>query len=190
MGKEMKIKSSLLVFMLSLLLVATALGGCKFTSQGDPDTNKNPGADQPQTVTIEAALYFSDDQAEYLVPEKRTLKIKEGDDELLASKIVEGLIAGPESKDLQPTIPAESKLLSLKISNGIADVNFNDALKSNHPGGSAGETMTLYSLINSLTEISSIDKVQLLIEGKKVETLAGHMDTSEPLERNTDIIKK
>lgn len=187
----MKVKSSLLVFMLSLLLVVTALGGCKPASQGAPGTNKDTGTNQPQPATVEVTLYFSDDQAEYLVPEKRDLTIKEGaSDELLASNIVNELIAGPKSQDLQPTIPTESKLLSLKINEGIASVNFSDAIRSKHPGGSAGETMTMYSLINSLTEINSIDKVQLMIEGKKVETLAGHMDTSEPLERNEDIIKK
>ncbi|MGS0765370.1 GerMN domain-containing protein [Syntrophomonas curvata] len=187
----MKVKSSLLVFILSLLLAVTALGGCKTASQGDPNTNKDPGANQPRPATVEVTLFFSDDQAEYLVPEKRNLTVKEGaSDELLAGNIVKELIAGPKNKDLQPTIPAESKLLSLKISEGIASVNFSDEIKSKHPGGSAGETMTMYSLINSLTEINSIDKVQLLIEGKKVETLAGHLDTSGPLERNEDIIKK
>ena len=50
--------------------------------------------------------------------------------------------------------------------------------------------MTLNSIANTLTELDSIDKVQLLIEGKKVESLVGHWDTTVPLERNEDIIKK
>lgn len=188
----MKKKSCLLFFTLSLLLIVIALAGCKSNSPGTPDNSKDPGTKQPpRSATVEVVLYFGDDQAEYLLPEKRNLIIEEdASDELLASRVVNELIAGPESKDLRPTIPAESKLLSLKISEGIASVNFSEEIRSKHPGGSAGETMTMYSLINTLTEIDSIDKVQLLIAGKKAETLAGHWDTSEPLERNEDIIKK
>lgn len=187
----MKKKSCLLFLMLSLLLVVIALGGCKSSNQSDPDTSKDPGTKQPQSATVAVVLYFGDDQAEYLLPEKRILTIEEeASDEMLASSVVSALIAGPENKDLQPTIPTESKLLSLQISEGIASVNFSEEIRTKHPGGSAGETMTMYSLINTLTEIDSIDKVQLLIEGKKVETLAGHWDTSGPLERNEDIIKK
>jgi len=176
--------------MLSLLLVVTALGGCKPASQGNSDTGKDPETKQPKPETVEVTLYFSDDQAEFLVPEKREVTIEKQSDELLARRVVEELIAGPESKELQPTIPAESRVLSVNINDRIASVDFSNEIKSKHPGGSAGETMTIFSLVNSLTEIDSIEKVQLLIEGQTVESLAGHWDTSNPMERNENIIRK
>jgi len=50
--------------------------------------------------------------------------------------------------------------------------------------------MTIYSLVNSLTDLQGIQQVQLLVEGQKLETLKGHLEISQPLTRNPDIIKK
>jgi germination protein M len=191
----MKKTNYILVLLLCLLLIVTALGGCKSgdnsTGQASPNNESPANNQKPELATVEILLYFGDDQALYLLPEKRNIKIDEDfTDEMLASSIINELIAGPDNKDLRPTIPEESKLLSLKIEDGIALADFSEEIKSNHWGGSAGETMTLSSIANTLTELDSIDKVQLLIEGKAVETLAGHWDTSQPLERNETIIKK
>ena len=49
--------------------------------------------------------------------------------------------------------------------------------------------MTIYSIVNSLTKLDGIHKVQLLVEGQKIETLAGHFDTSEPLEPDNNLVK-
>ena len=59
---------------------------------------------------------------------------------------------------------------------------------SNHSGGSAGETMTLASIVNYLTEFDTIDRVQVLVEGKSGETL-GQILLDHPLERMADLIK-
>jgi germination protein M len=50
--------------------------------------------------------------------------------------------------------------------------------------------MTINSIVNSLTELTGIKKVQILINGTKVDTLAGHADLSQALSRNESIIKK
>ena len=77
----------------------------------------------------------------------------------------------------------------MEVANGVAYVNFSKELQTKHWGGSAGEIMTIWSLVASLTQAeppesaSPISKVQILIEGKTVETLAGHYDISKPLVR-------
>ncbi|HHV15655.1 MAG TPA: GerMN domain-containing protein [Gelria sp.] len=178
-------KRSLVLLMALCLLVVTALTGCNSSDKSDKQSQ------QPQLTTMEVVLYFSDDQANFLVPEKRNISIEEGaNDEVLAASIMKELIAGPENKELIATIPAEAKILSVKIDEGIASADFSKELQSKHWGGSTGEGMTLNSIANTLTELDSIDKVQLLIEGKKVESLAGHWDTTAPLERNEEIIRK
>jgi spore germination protein GerM len=78
----------------------------------------------------------------------------------------------------------------LKITDQIAYVDFSEEIRSKHPGGSAGELMTLNSIVNSLTELPEIKKVQIMINGKKVDTLVGHADLSQPLGRDESIIKK
>ncbi|MDI6601467.1 MAG: GerMN domain-containing protein [Thermoanaerobacteraceae bacterium] len=131
-------------------------------------------------------LYFSDANAEYLVPEMRTVDESKSP----AEGIIKELIKGPTRSDLTKTIPEGTKLISLEINNGIAYVNFSKEFKENHWGGSAGETMTLYSVVDSLTELPDIKKVQFLIEGNKTDTLAGHYDILNPLDRDPTLIRE
>jgi spore germination protein GerM len=70
-------------------------------------------------------------------------------------------------------------------------VNFNSALTKNHPGGSSAELMTVYSIVNTLTlNFPQIKRVQILIDGKPIETIAGHLSLREPLSPKPDLIKR
>ena len=54
-----------------------------------------------------------------------------------------------------------------------------------HGGGSLNELFTVYAVVNALTaNMSEISAVQILIEGREVDTLAGHIDLRRPLQRN------
>jgi germination protein M len=87
------------------------------------------------------------------------------------------------------TIPSEVKLINIETKEGICFVNFSEDLITKHWGGTAGEIFTIYSIVNSLTELDYIDKVQFLIEGKKQETFT-HMIFNEPFERDESLIKE
>lgn len=50
--------------------------------------------------------------------------------------------------------------------------------------------MLCYAITNTLTEFPEIKKVQILVEGKKVITLSGHMDLEDPLTRNKSLLTK
>ncbi len=50
-------------------------------------------------------------------------------------------------------------------------------LARNHPGGSIDEILTVYTIVNALTDnLPAITAVQILIDGHEVDTLAGHVD--------------
>lgn len=185
----MKKKIIISLALLSLLILSLAVAGCDKKEKVDPAP---PPVDQEEElVTMEITLYFGDDQAMYLIPEKRLVDVTEDiSDEEMIGVIVEELVTGPTNSDLHPTIPVEAKLLSVKLDNDIAYLDFNEEMSSKHGGGSAGETMTLTSLVNSVTELGGVNKVQLLIAGEIPETLSGHWDTSQPIGPNLDIIKK
>ncbi len=170
------------LFLSGLLILGLFIIGCNPSDEpGDSDKN------QPPAVTEqELTLYFAGADANGLVAEKRTVEIEEQDQ--LPSLIVQELIAGPADESLYPTIPPETRLLSVKVEDGAAMVDFSQEIVSKHWGGSTGESMTIMSLVNSLTEISDIDRVQILVEGEKVDSLLGHWDTSQPLERDESII--
>jgi len=135
-------------------------------------------------------LYFSDGESEYLIGEKREI-LKRDEIEEEAKDAINELIKGPKGK-LIPTLPTQTKLLSLELGeDGVAKVNFNKALSKDHPGGSSAEMMTLYSVVNSLTlNFPQIKRVQILIEGKGVETIAGHLSLKKPIPPNPDLIRR
>ena len=138
----------------------------------------------------EVLLYFSDSEGEYLIGERRKI-LKKRDVKEEAKETINELIHGPEG-ELTPTLPPRTKLLTLQINEaGLAKVNFNQALSKDHPRGSTAEMMTVYSIVNSLTlNFPQIKRVQILIDGKPVETIAGHLSLRQPISTKSDLIKR
>ena len=133
---------------------------------------------------VETKLYFSDIDAMYLVAEKRKIP----KDSNLAKQIIIELVKGPNNSNHYPTIPENTIVNEVYISDDIVYVDLSETIVKNHSGGSSSELMTVYSLVNSLTEIPSIKGVQILVEGKQRESLTGHIDISMPLLRDEDWI--
>jgi hypothetical protein len=123
-------------------------------------------------------LYFPNASAEQVLPEVRTLLVVDGG---VARAAVEGLIRGPQTQGLAASIPEGTILHDISISNGICTVDFSKEFVENHPGGSAGETMTLNSIVKTLTQFDTIDQVQILVEGESGATL-GNIILDKPLE--------
>ena len=139
----------------------------------------------PTEEMVEVTLYFSDSQAMYLVPEKRKILQTSS----LARQAVIELIKGPENSDLYSTIPEGTQINEIYIADDIAYIDLSEEIFKNHPGGSSGELMTVYSIVNTLTEIPPIKGVQILVGGNERESLIGHIDISMPLLRDEDWIK-
>lgn len=127
---------------------------------------------------IPITLYFPDQGADEVHPETRNLMVIDGG---VARAAVLGLIRGPQSQGLVPSIPEGTELLDISIANKICTVDFSKEFIANHSGGSAGELMTLSSIVKTLTQFDTIDKVQILVEGKSGATL-GNILLDKPLE--------
>lgn len=130
-------------------------------------------------------IYFSNNTAEYLQAEKRDID-NESD---LYYQIFAELKAGPSLKKLNGTIPEASELLNYSLEDNQLILNFNNKFKDNHWGGSAGELMTVYSIVNSYCSLEQIESVKIIIEGKAIKTLAGHLDLSRALTYNYKLTK-
>ncbi len=139
----------------------------------------------PTEEMVEVNLYFSDSQAMYLVAEKRKISQTPS----LTRQIINELIKGPENPDFYPTIPKKTQVNEVYIVDDIAYIDISEEMFKSHPGGSSGELMTVYSIVNTLTEITPIKGVQILVEGNEMKSLAGHIDISMPLLRDEDWIK-
>jgi germination protein M len=139
----------------------------------------------PTEEMVEVNLYFSDAQVMYLEPEKRKISQTPS----LARQVVIELIKGPKNSELYPTIPQGTQVNEVYIADDIVYVDLSEEIFTNHPGGSSGELMTVYSIVNTLTEIPPIKGVQILVGGNEKDSLVGHIDISMPLIRDQDWIK-
>jgi spore germination protein GerM len=134
-------------------------------------------------------LYYADPYSEKLSPEKRTIQKGKTLKQTIET-VIEEFIKGPKG-DLVNTIPSGTVLKDVGIdSEGIVSVDFNSHLSQAHPGGSSAEILTVYAIVNSiLLNFDEVTKVRILIEGKSVDTLAGHINCSEPFVADRSFLK-
>jgi len=142
-----------------------------------------------QSKKSAAHLYFADRDNYYLMSEQRVVS-HSGDPVDYARSIVEDLIKGPQIL-LVRTIATDTELKAIYIiPDGVCYVDLSQAVGKDHPGGCNSELLTIYSVVNSLIlNVPEINRVKLLIDGKEVQTLAGHIDLEFPLEANMLLIR-
>ena len=102
-----------------------------------------------------------------------------------ARRIVEAQLAGAPAPYASP-VPAGTSLRALFIGQrGEAFVDLAGDVRAKHPGGALNELFTIYSIVDALTvNLPAITRVQILIDGKEVDTLAGHVDLRHPLQKS------
>ena len=102
-----------------------------------------------------------------------------------AREIISAQIA-PVVEPLVSAVPAGTALRAVFITEGgEAYVDLSRDVVAAHPGGTINEMLSIYTLVNALTEnLPAVTAVQVLVDGKEVETLAGHVDLRRPLAKN------
>jgi flagellar basal body-associated protein FliL len=189
--KHKKTKKSRRVLLLSVIVVVSVVFlAIFFITLFDyiypPATGKQTTAKKRDKQ--EVTLFFSDANERFLVPEKRFIS-KESEPESQAREMILALIAGSKT-GLVNTFPEKSELQGVnREGEDILSVNFRESLAANHPGGSASEMATVYSLTNTLTtNLPSIKKIRILIGGKERESLKGHIGRRNPFMMNRELI--
>ena len=178
------------------VLLILLLAGCMMNT-GDTMTNSEKGISSPARnldekmpnngadAIVPVKIYFGARDAEHLVAEVHMIK----QDALLMLVAMEILIDGPQNHDLLAVVPSEAKVKSVVARERIVYVDFSDEIVTHGFGGSSREILAVGAIVNTLTEFPEVERVQILVEGKKVNTLFGHMDISEPLSRSPGIIQ-
>lgn len=95
----------------------------------------------------------------------------------------------PAAPPLVSAIPAGTSLRALFITpQGQAFVDLSPEVAGAHPGGSVSELLTIYTVVHALTlNLPAVTSVQLLVDGREVDTLAGHVDLRRPLAKSIDL---
>jgi spore germination protein GerM len=139
----------------------------------------------PAVRRITATLFYVSEDGLSLAPVQREVPFGASVAEQ-ARAIVEAQIAA--SPPLLSAIPADTKLLKMFVTErGDAFVDLSGDVTAKHAGGALDEVLTVYSIVNALTvNLPAITRVQILVDGKEVDTLAGHVDLRHPLAKSMD----
>jgi germination protein M len=137
---------------------------------------------------INATLFFASADGLWLVPVEQEIPLAQGT-VAQARALVEAQLTATPPESLAATIPQGTKLLGVYVSEqNEAFVDLDSTVRTKHPGGSMNELFTVYTIVNVITtNFQDVQNVQLLIDGREVDTLAGHVDLRKPLRKNENL---
>jgi spore germination protein GerM len=180
-----------IVFFVVMVLLAFVVGFASYAVprwRGGPSTHAVAAArptPPPQPGRkIKARLFYVSDDGTRLTSLEREVPYAEAAVDQ-AREIVAAQI-GPVAEPLVSAIPPGTTLRALFLTErGDAFVDLSKDVVDAHPGGSINELLTIYTIVNALTaNMPAIHSVQVLVNGKEVDTIAGHVDVRRPLAKN------
>lgn len=164
-----------------------------YSSSGKDDILPSMGAssvmiNSPSSIETKTekfvTLYFTDKNGVYLYPETRKATMT---DNSLEKTVVNELIRGPVSNEYFRTFSDSAQLVSIETTENVCFVNFSVGFLSGTDKDTYSEKTAVYSVVNSLTRLPQIEKVQILIDGKKPEKDVYQL-YSTPLGRDDSMI--
>ena len=147
----------------------------------------SPATAAPQGRKIKAQLFYVSDDGMRLVGVERDVPYAEAAVDQ-AREILNAQVA-PVAAPLVSAVPAGTVVRALFLTEGgQAYVDLSRDVATAHPGGSLNEMLTIYTIVHALTfNLPAVTAVQLLVDGKEVDTLAGHVDLRRPLSKNLQL---
>lgn len=130
----------------------------------------------------ELVLYFANSTGDKL--ERETREVVHSVNTSLEKLIVEQLIAGPSRVGMNPTLPKETKLLNVSVNDNVCYINFDSTFLNNTL--EVKEYIPIYSIVNSLAAVTSINKVQITVNGSQEFMFRDSISLNQLFERNLD----
>lgn len=132
-------------------------------------------------------LYYQDKEG-YLVPVTRRVEKEVA----LAKLAITGLIDSSINREeleyfgLYPVLPMGTEILGINIKDGNAVIDFNEKLLDYETEGAERSIVT--SIVYTLTEFNTIEKVKILIKGRTISKLKYNSDLSDYMSRDDVLI--
>lgn len=136
---------------------------------------------------VKLSLYLADEEGDGLKPVTRTVVYNSNIS--MERLVVEQLIAGPsENEAAFPTINPATKVISVNVQDGICYVNLDSSFLTQIYNVTSN--VTIYSITNSLVELSNVNKVQISINGNTNVSYKENVSLSTVFERNLEIVEQ
>lgn len=179
---------------LGMTLIATAVSiglerlfSTPLPEQADPITL--PASSSDAVAHITATLFYGTEDGQSLVGVRREVPLAEG--RIEQGRQILMLALTPAPAGYVSMIPRGTTLRAFYVTDrGEAFVDLSQQASSGHPGGSHAELLTVSAIVNDVTaNLPAVQRVQILVEGQQVDTLAGHVDLRRPLMRDTSLVR-
>jgi hypothetical protein len=143
-----------------------------------------------ETPHIAATLFYATPDGGGLIPVQRDVALAQGIEAQGREILVSQLAPAPQPH-LSP-IPAGTTLRAFYVTDrGDAFVDLSSDVSTAHPGGSLTELLTVQAIVNAvIANLPAVQRVQIMVNGKEVDTIAGHIDVRRPLTRDTSLIRE
>ncbi|HKY22223.1 MAG TPA: GerMN domain-containing protein [Vicinamibacterales bacterium] len=170
--------------LLGIALLSLLFLGPRWLRTPPPAATESSVVSAVDARKIRARLFYVNESGTGLTSVEQEVVYGEGPVEQ-AKRLVEAQLATP-APPLATAIPAGTTLRGVFLTKGgDAYVDLSRELQANHPGGTTNEILTVYALVSALTSnLPAVTGVQILIDGKEVDTLGGHLDLRRPIEHD------
>ena len=147
---------------------------------------ENPGEQINAIQTTTLTLYFSNRDGDALVKETQTVHYSSNIS--IEKLVIEHLLEQPKNAKGKSAIPSGTKLLSVTTVDGVCYVNF-DAGFTNQDY-EIQEPIVIYSIVNSLSELSTVSKVQISVNGSTKGVYRDSYKLDKIYDRNLDYLEE
>lgn len=152
----------------------------------DTDTFiENAGHEINAYEKVNLHLYYANEQGDGLVEETRR-NVVYNSNIPLEKLIVEKLIEGPVDENAYPVMNPSTKIVNVSLRDGVCYVNLSEDFLS-QPYSVLSE-VTVYAIANSLAEMSSVNKVQISVNGETNLMFRENISLNNMFERNLDLV--
>ena len=146
---------------------------------------ENAGNEINAYEKVDLKLYFANETGDSLVEENRR-NVVYNSNISLEKLVVEKLVEGPTTEGAYPTVNPTTKIVSVNVKDGTCYVDLNNDFLS-QPYNVASD-VTIYSITNSLVELSNVNRVQISVNGESNISYRENMSLNNVFERNLDIL--
>lgn len=147
---------------------------------------ENPGEQINSIETAALTLYFANEKGNGLVSE--TKEVHYSSNISMEKLVMEHLLEGPKKSNLQSAIPEGTKLLNASVLEGVCYVSLDESfLNQNY---NIEEPVVIYSIVNSLSELANINKVQISVKGDTSGVYRDELPFDRLYERNLDYVEE
>lgn len=145
----------------------------------------NAGEEISPVETVKMTLYFAKEGGKALEKVNRTMEYNSNIS--MEKLVVEQIISGPVGDVGLPTVNPNTKIVNVTTKDGICYVNLDDAFLNQIYD--VTPEVTIYSIANSLIELSNVNKVQFSINGETNVMYHEKIDFTLIYERNLDLVE-